>query len=162
MDSYQLNYDFKIEPENAGYFTITSDEGDITMLAKFVVDGEIHENLFELKHDGLNVTAYKTGNNEWQSMQDCDTNRYPSSAYPLLLPRVEQRLVYISIDEGTGEIAGETMLERTGDVITETRRGQLIRQFKMKDEIPIEINWGGPISTLHETFTAAKQGSPFE
>lgn len=95
-------------------------------------------------------------------MQDYEANHYPTSAYPLLLPRVEDRLVYISIDEGTGEINGETVLERSGDTITETHRDAVIRRFRMKDGTPIEIDWGGPISTLHETLAEAKAGSPLE
>jgi hypothetical protein len=95
-------------------------------------------------------------------MQNYEANHYPTSAYPLLLPRVEEKFVYISVDEGTGEIAGETMLERTGDVITETRQGQLLRQFRMKGDIPIEIDWGGPISTLRDSLVEAKAGSPLE
>jgi hypothetical protein len=54
------------------------------------------------------------------------------------------------------------MLERTGDVITETRQGQLLRQFRMKGDIPIEIDWGGPISTLRDSLVEAKAGSPLE
>jgi hypothetical protein len=65
MDSYQLFYDFKIGPKNAGYYTSTSKGDHIIMLAKFVLEGETYENLFEIKHDGFIVTAFKTGHGKW-------------------------------------------------------------------------------------------------
>ena len=142
MDIYVRHYDFKIGGKNAGYYMITSKPGYIVMVAMFTLDGKFYENLFELKHDGHNVTAYKTATVDWQSMELYGANHYPTSAYPLLLAQVKEKYVYIAIDEGTGEIQGETTLERNGEIITETRDGKTLRLFRMKDDIPVEIDWG--------------------
>jgi hypothetical protein len=161
MHRYQRYYDFKLGQINLGYFTIVRKPGHIMMMAKFETDGEVTENLFELKLDDHHVTAFKIGGGEWQNMDQYGKNHYPTSAYPLLLPRVKELFVYHSIDESTGEVEGERMLERVGDVITESLAGKITRVFQMKDGIPVEINWGGPISTLRDSLKDAKAGSPF-
>ena len=159
---YKLYYDFSIGEQNAGYYTINSRPGVITMLAKFMLDGEIYENFFELKHDGDRVTAYRSGEGGWQSMEEFGEDHYPTSAYPLLLGKVKDRYVYQSIDEGSGEVQGETVLVRSGKRIIEKRRHITRRVFWMDGNIPIKIDWGGPVSMLQETPERARMGSPFE
>ena len=152
---------FQDRRDNAGYFTIANQPGHITQIATFELEGEIYENVFELKYDGDRVTAFRAGKSEWHSMTAYGTDHYPSSAYPLLLAKAQPRFVYTSINEGTGEVEGETVLERAGDTITESRDGKTVRVFRMADGIPVEIDWGGPISTLCAGLDKAKASSPF-
>ena len=160
MTNYHRFYDFKIEDTNAGYFEIKDDGSEIYMMAKFKMGDEIYENPFWLKYTGDRVTAYKTGQGDWVDFTTFDEDHYPSSAYPLFLSRVKDELEYIGVNEGKEEVSGRRTLKRDGDEILELQDGKVGRKFRMKDGIPIEINWNGPVSHLKSSLIEAKAGSP--
>jgi hypothetical protein len=146
MPSYHHHYDFRFGEENAGTFEICDDGGHITMNACFTLDGELLENPFELKYDGDTLLACKARDEDWVDLTSLPDNHFPSCAYPLLLPRVQDRLEYQAVSDSDGSIQGLTVLTREGNLITETHDGNFQRSFLMEDDIPIEINWNGPIS----------------
>lgn len=152
-------YDFRFGEQPAGCFEITDDGNEIRMNAVFVMEGERYENPFALRYAGDRVTAYQTGDGPWTAVPpDC----HPTSAYPLLVPRVRDRLVYRAIREGDGSDLGETLLVRDGDTVTETRGGTVVRVFGLDGQGGIiAIDWGGgATSTLRVDRRAAVAGSP--
>ena len=152
-------YDFRFDAQPAGYFEISDDGSEIRMNAVFVMEGERCENPFALRYRGDRVLAYQIGDDAWQEVPP---DAYPTSAYPLLVPRVRDRLVHRAIREGDGGDLGETLLVRTGDTVTETRAGQVIRVFTLDAQGTIvAIDWGGgATSTLRADRAAAMAGSP--
>ncbi len=152
-------YDFRFGEQPAGYFEITDDGDEIRMNAVFAIDGEVCENPFTLRYAGDRVTAYQIGDGPWQVVPP---DRYPTSAYPLLVPRVRERMVHQAIREGDGSDLGETVLVRDGDIVTETRGGQVVRVFRLDAQGAIvAIDWGGgATSTLRADRAAAVAGSP--
>jgi len=162
MNPYEYHYDFKFGLANAGYFSITNKSGHITQFANFHVDGDIVESLFEIKHDGKHALECKVGDGVWRSMGDHGDYHFPGCAYPLFLPLVKDEFIYTEIDETTGGLMGKVVLKRSDDTITETRGDQVLREFKMRGDIPVQINWGGPISTLHDSLDNAKANSPIQ
>ena len=152
-------YDFRFGEQPAGCFEITDDGNEIRMNAVFVMKGERYENPFALRYIGDRVTSYRTGDGPWMTVPpDC----HPTSAYPLLVPRVRDRLVYTAIREGDGSNLGETVLDRDGDTVTETRDGRVVRVFRLDGQGAIvAIDWGGgATSTLRADRRAAVAGSP--
>ncbi len=155
-------YDFRIGHENAGYFAITDTGSEVAMIAMFTLQGETSENPFGYRYTGDRVTAYRTGARDWTTMPPGD-NRFPTSAYPLLLRGLAEQRTYLAINEGTGENLGETELVRVDDVVTESRKGRTIRVFHLdaKGRIAV-IDWGGgATSTLRADKREACAGSPF-
>ena len=159
---YHRFYDFAFADKNAGYFEIRQDKGMIYQNAKFQMGEVTYENPFSLKIEGNRVLAYKMGDGDWVDFTGYPEDNYPESAYPLLLPRVKEELSYFAVSEKDGTIMGRTVLKRTEDLIEETRDGKIVRTFRMKNGVPIEINWGGPVSHLKESLREAVSGSPID
>jgi len=157
-----LYYDFSFGDKNAGYFEVRQSSGKIYMNAKFEMGGELLVNPFEITYEGEKVLAVRAGDGEWLDFSKFPANHYPTSAYPLLLPRVKDELGYISVEEGSGRIIGEILLKRVGDTIHESKDGKTIRKFRMKDGVAVEIDWGGPVSHLKSSLEEAVKGSPLE
>ncbi|MBA3685862.1 MAG: hypothetical protein H0W72_11570 [Planctomycetes bacterium] len=155
------SYDFRFGTENAGYFEISDTGREITMNAVFAMDGQTYENPFAVRHDGQRVTAYRCGDGEWQALPP-GSDKYPTSAYPLLVPRVRDRLTYVAINEGSGEEHPDTELVRTGGIVTESRGGKVSRVFHVDAERGIwKIEWGGgAVSELRAGKAEALAGSP--
>jgi len=152
-------YDFRFGDQPAGSFEITDDGREIRMNAIFEMQGERYENPFALRYTGERVTAYQTADGPWTVVP---ADHHPTSAYPLLVPRVRDRLVYRAIREGDGSDLGETLLVREGDTVTETRGGQVVRVFRLDAQgAIIAIDWGGgATSTLRADRRTALAGSP--
>lgn len=160
MQEAHYFYDFKLDDDNAGFFEIKIESNEIYQNVKFKNGNEIYENPFFLKLEKDQVIAFKKGDGTWVNIKDYKENHYPSSAYPLLLPKVKDRLEYFQINEATGNVEGLTILERAGDTINEYRDQKLLRSFKMTDSTPVEINWGGACSKMRSSFEEALAGSP--
>lgn len=162
MSDYTRHYNFVMNDENAGYFTIVRTDDIIEMNAIFQMDGQMYENPFSLQLTDNDVVAYRVGDGAWIPVQNPASTGYPTSAYPILIDRANPQYTYSAIHEGSGEVLGETDLKRDGDVITETRAGKIIRTFVMDGSIPVTIHWGGAVSHLKDSEEEAKRGSPLE
>ena len=156
-------YDFRFGDQNAGYFEISDDGSTICMKAVFQMEGERYENPFRVRYERERVLAFKTGDGDWVEMGRYPADHFPTSAFPLLLRRLQDKLEYQAIEEGTGNVLGKTVLERVEDTVTETRDGKVVRRFVLRDEKPIEIEWGGgAVSHIAESYKDAVKDSPFE
>ena len=161
MDEYHRYYDFRLGDENVGYFEIRLMDGELFQNAKFHVDGGIQENVFCMRLVGDKAHAFKVGRSgEWISMEEYEADQYPTSAFPLLLPMVSDRLEYTPILEQSGQLGAPRTLRKLGAVIKETSGKRFTRSFRMEKEVPIEIDWGGAVSTLKDGLEDAKKGSP--
>ena len=146
---YHRFYDFSIEDEPVGFFEIEASPDRITQRAKFEIDDTVSINEYVLQIADEAVTAFRTGaDDEWRAMDDYPEDAHPLSAFPLLLPRASDEYRYRPIDEGTGEVGAERVLQRTGDVVAEVSDGVTHRSFTMDGSIPVAIDWGGAISRL--------------
>ncbi len=155
------HYDFRFGEQKAGYFTVSDDGQELTMNATFVMGGETYENPFAVRHAGGRVTAYRCGDGPWTELPP-GSDRYPTSAYPLLVPLVEDRRSYIAINEGSGEEMPGTELVRDGGIVTESRGGKTVRVFHLDAARGIwKIEWGGgAVSELRASKAEAVAGSP--
>lgn len=81
-------------------------------------------------------------------MERYGPNAYPTSAYLLLLAKLDEKLDYVPIDEGTLDVGDRLTLVRKGDTVGEYRGIEVIRSFKLQNGIPVEIDWGGATSSL--------------
>lgn len=122
-----------------------------------------YQNIFQVKFEPdlqNQVVAYKHNNGGWVNV---GAGQYPTSAYPLLLPKVVSSFSYLAVSEDTGEILGEAVLEHVGDEITETIEGNIMRRFTLNpqksDAIPISIDWGGAVSFLCKDELEAVKGT---
>lgn len=146
---YHRYYDFSIENEPVGFFEIEATVDRIYQRATFVIDDAVSTNEYVLRIDGGDVTAFRTGEDTgWQDMAAYGADAYPLSAYPLLLPTAGEKRRYRPIDEGTGAVEPERVLQWEGDTVVEIGDDEPFRSFTMQDSVPIEIDWGGAISTL--------------
>lgn len=161
MDEYHRYYDFKLGDENVGYFEIRLTDGELFQNARLRIDDETQDNLFWMRVAGDKALAFKAGRGgEWISMGEYGADQYPTSAFPLLLPMVRDRLEYTPILERSGQLGQPRTLRRIGAVIEETSGERFTRSFRMEKGIPVEIDWGGAVSALKDGLEAAKKGSP--
>ena len=154
-------YDFRINEKNLGYFEIKIENDQIYQNVKFQDGNDIYENPFFLKLKFGEIVAFKKANRDWVSIREYGDNHFPSSAYPILLTQIIDRLEYFQVNESNGEVEGKVVLEKAGPIISEYRQGKLIRSFRMENELPVEINWGGAISRIKKTFAEAAEDSVF-
>lgn len=157
----ELFYNFYIGGENEGYYYLNQTGESLFSQTKFLLDGgEVFINTFSLKLDQVKVTAYKYRDGDWVDFSVQPANYYPTSAYPLLLTKAKVKpYTYTAIRESDGAILGETTLKANGDDIIEMRDGQINRHFTMKGDLPVTIDWGGPISHLCQDAEEAVKGS---
>lgn len=150
-------YDFRFNGNPAGWFEIHESRGEIAMNAVFSMDGKVWENPFGVRHTDRSVLAYRCTPDTWIPFAH-GPDRYPTSAYPLLVPQVRERLKYFAVNEGSGKEEGETELTRDGDMVIERRGGREIRRFRLDAHCAIIwINWGGgATSTLKANEAEAK------
>lgn len=161
MDEFHRYYDFKLGEENVGYFEMRFTDGELFQNARLRIDDEIQDNLFYVRVAGDKVLAFKVGcGGEWISMEKYGADQYPTSAFPLLLPMVRDRLEYTPILERSGQLGRPRTLRRIGAVIEETSGGRVTRSFRIERDIPVEIDWGGAVSALKDGLEVAKNGSP--
>lgn len=154
-------YDFRIGGENRGWFEIADDGREIAMNAVFTMGGETYANPFRVRHAAGRATAYRVGDGDWVEVVE-PRRRQPTSAYPLLVAAVRDRLTYVAITEGSGAELGETLLERSGDTVIETRGGKTVRSFTLDSAGRIvRIAWGGgAVSEMKADRASAVAGSP--
>ena len=127
MEGCTYFYDFRINEKNLGYFEIRFEKNQIYQNVKFQDGDEVYENPFYLKLDSGKLVAFKKADRDWVPTQRYGENHFPSSAYPILLAQVTQRLEYFQINEASEEVEGIVILERTGTVINEYHNQELRR-----------------------------------
>lgn len=166
--------------ENCGFYYLSHQESDIYSHTEFHTPDGPYSNIFRVKTtkdkktQEESVFAYSHNKSVWVAAK---VNHYPTSAYPLLLPKVGRRpLKYFSISESDHEIMGEVVLTRKGNQIVETLKGQVIRRFFMDDSktgsntsseanldfnehVPTTIDWGGAVSFLCKNEIEAVKGT---
>lgn len=156
----ELYYDFRIDGRNAGYYYLKIDASHLRSHTRFRVDDTIQVSLFEVRHDGERALAYRCADAPWIDLADYPADHVPTSAYPILLPRaIDRPLVYTAILEGDGLFLPETVLAPSGDEIVESRGGRVVRRFTMRDGVPVQIDWGGPVSHLRDNVDEAVRKS---
>lgn len=148
-------YDFRIDGKNVGYFELRIEEDKIYQNVKFQSPDGVYENPFYLMLRQGRVTAFKKADQNWISMSLYQENQFPSSSFPLLLPLVTDYLEYFQISEATGLVEGPLRLERIGSVIHEFQEQNFRRSFRIENGVIVEINWGGAISKIKNTFDEA-------
>jgi hypothetical protein len=154
-------YDFRFAGERAGWFELHESPGELSENAVFQMDGKVWENPFGVRHAGGRVTAYRCTPDTWIAAP-AGGDRYPTSAFPLLVPRVRDRVAYTEINEGTGAEQPAEMV-RTGDVVETRTGGKVATRFHLDPDGTIRsIEWGGgATSTLVAGEAEAKAGLPF-
>jgi hypothetical protein len=162
MENGTYFYDFRINEKNLGFFEIKFEKDQIYQNVKFQDGNDVYENPFYLKLDSGKLVAFKKAAGDWVLIQRYGENHFPSSAYPILLGQIVDRLQYYQINEGNEEVEGITILEKSGSIINEYRQKKLMRSFKMENGLPVEINWGEAISRIKKTFAEAIEGSPLK
>lgn len=156
----ELFYNFCFGETNHGYYYLRQQDNLLFSEAKFCRENELYTNTFSVKHDGSSVLAYKYGDEAWVDFTSQSAHHFPTSAYPLLLPNAFSKpYVYTAIAEGDGSVLGETILVSEGNEIVETRKGQVVRRFTLEKEVPVAIDWGGPVSHLCTSAAEAVKGS---
>lgn len=155
-------YDFRINGKPVGYFEWWEEEDLLYQNAVFEVEGHVRRNPFWLKHKGGTITAYRVADGEWTGMPDSKEELFPTSAWILLLRRVEDQLEYTEFHEGSSEVVGPVLLKKEEGLVVESRGGKVIRRFRMENGLPVWIDWGGATSELKASRAEALAGSPLE
>ena len=165
--------------KNYGFYYLSHQDGRIYSHTEFNTPDGIYRNIFNLKIKESTVIAYKHNDGPWVDVQE---NHFPTSAYPLLLPKVgNEPLRYLCISEDTGELIGEAVLTRQVNDeaidIVETVQHKVMRRFTMAIEaktkeaeshpelpsfLPKSIDWGGAKSFLCRDEAEAVQGTSFK
>ena len=158
---HELFYDFCFGGENRGYYHLQQTDTVLYSETKFhQPNGELYVNTFTLQLEGDKVLAYQYRDEAWVDFRAQPKHIYPTSAYPLLLPKaLNDPYVYTAFSEHDGSVLGETVLTKKGQDITEVRQGNTVRRFTMRGGTPIYIDWGGPISYLCKTKEEAVKGT---
>ena len=156
----ELFYTFCFGKTNHGYYYLRQQENLLFSEAKFRTGDELYTNTFELKYHGDDVLAYKYGDGAWVDFTSQPAHHFPTSAYPLLLPKAfAQPYVYTAIAEEDGAVLGRTTLRFENNDIIETRKGKMVRRFTLEKDLPVTIDWGGPVSFLCASAAEAVRGS---
>lgn len=154
-------YDFKFNGQNAGWCEILCEPEKIFMKAIFEVEGQEIHNEFELKISNGEVTHYRSRISDWQ-LAPKEKNVYPTSAYPLLINKLDNEFTYQAFEETTGKILGETVLKQESEnTIIEMREGKITRRFISQNDEVVQIDWGGAVSDLKNSLEEAKHGSKY-
>ena len=155
-------YTFELGDQNVGYFEITEEPNTIYQKAQFRMGDDEILNIFHLKLDDGNLTAFKyQDDGEWVEMSQYDDDCFPGSAYPLLIEKANPTFRYQAIYEGSAEITGEMIATRDEGHVIETENGETRRQFWVSDGQVTQIDWGGPISRLVGSKEEAVAGSSY-
>ncbi|MEM7362832.1 MAG: hypothetical protein AAF525_02305 [Pseudomonadota bacterium] len=156
----ELFYSFEAGGEHIGvsYLRITSRR--LLSVTRFLEsEGSIYTNRFDLELDDGRVRAIQQGDGPWTNLMDLPDDHYPSSAYPLLLPRVRDTFVYTQVSDSDGSPVAVTRLVKETDDIVEYQNGQVRRRFTMNGDTPTRIDWGGAYSTLRADAGSAQGDS---
>lgn len=157
-------FTFEIDGQKVGYYEESDGGSEYYMNAFISMDGQLFENPFWIKYDGLKVSAYKYGDVDYIQFDQAE-GVYPSSALMILARSLKdgEQLDYQSFHEGRGEVIGPAKLVREGNRITEMVAGKPGRYVVLKDGKPIEYGWGGTAkSSRVEDQEAAIKNTPFE
>jgi hypothetical protein len=161
-------FTFEIDGEKVGYYEEENKDGIIYSNARLILDGNLYENVFRLKHADGKVIAYALGKEEAEGKIACidlkqPPGHYPSSAILLVMEAMKGKdtFTYTMFHEGKAQPVGEAVLKRKGNRIVETVNGKPHRYFVVQDEQIIEYGWGGTARSKRvATLAEAKAGSP--
>lgn len=149
MTHYRREYDFRIDGEVVGTFELSRKEDELYQRATFVADDQEVDDEYFLRLDGGEVVAFRTdADDPWISLDDYPNDAFPSAAFPLLLDKAQSKFRYRAIDESTGEVGEYRELNWRGDIIEEVRNDEVVRSFTVRNEVLVEVDWGGATSTL--------------
>jgi len=158
-------YTFEIDGQKVGYYEESNENGILSSNARLVMHGEMYENPFGIMHTNGRVTAYRYGNSDWIEFKE-QVDVYPTSALPLILPRVNEgeEYEYTQFIEGQGMIGKRAILKSEGEgVVSEYVEGTLMRRVVIREGVIVEYGWGGSAkSVLCESRTEAIKGTRWE
>lgn len=156
-----LFYNFCFGNRNKGYYYLRQTKDSLFSKSQFFLEkGELYTNIFELKLNADKVLAYKHQEGAWIDFRSRSENHYPSSAYPLILSKAMLKpFAYQAVSEHNDSSLGETVLSFNKGEMIEKRAAKVTRRFVMQHEIPVTIDWGGPISHLCKDAHEAVEGS---
>ena len=156
------NYGFK----NYGFYYLKQEENLLYSHTEFNTPNGPYQNIFHIQFEGDKVLAFKHNNKAWVKVEP---QHHPTSAYPLLLPRVgKDALHYTMLSEDKNEVLGEAVLKREGNEIIESLGDKTLRCFNMQsdtvygDSVPEKIDWGGAVSFLCSDEIEAVEGTNFK
>ncbi len=158
----ELFYNFMIAGKNRGFSYLNVTDTTLLSYTEFEIEANnIYRNVFHLKLDMGRVVASKQGEADWVNLSDQPPNHFPGCAYPLLLPRAsDKEYRYTQISEVSGAVVGEFVLSRIKDEIVESKDDKVYRRFKMSNDVPTTIDWGGAVSHLCGSAEQSVAGSP--
>jgi len=157
-------YTFEIDGEKVGFFEYEDNQGVLYQKASMQIDGQCLEFPFWVKHDGKDILAYKSGDQEFVSLSQ-EENAIPSSALLLFVNDLEKspNRSFELINEGTGELVGTVTFTREGNKIQSLVNGVNDNYFVLAGEKIIEFGWGGgAISRWVSTREEAVAGTYWE
>ena len=154
-------YTFEMDGSNVGFSYLRKSSQRLLSLTKFRTPGmSLYTNLFDLRLSAGRVIAVKQGHAQWVDLSHLPFDHYPSAAYPLLLHKVgSEPFFYTQISEVDGSPIAVMTLTRVGSCVLESAGKTVRRRFLMEDEVPVQVDWGGPISRLCTNASEATRGS---
>lgn len=158
----ELFYNFMIAGRNRGFSYLNVTDANLLSHTEFEMEpNNIYRNIFHLKLKNGRVVESKHGEDDWVNLSDQPPNHFPGCAYPLLLPRVNDKAFrYTQISEDSGAVIGEFVLSRIDDEIVELNDDKIYRRFRMSNDVPTSIDWGGAVSHLCGSPKESVAGSP--
>jgi len=162
------------EFKNYGFYYLRQEDEVIYSHTEFNTPDGIYKNIFSIKYLKDVALSYQHNNGDWVKVK---ASHYPTSAYPLLLPKVNQEaLSYHMISEDTGKVLGQATLKQSGTEISERLDGNVLRRFVMEANehssshipneilvhVPRSIDWGGAVSFLCHDQDEAVVGTNFK
>jgi len=150
-------FDFTIDGKRVGYYEIDERPGLLYANARLLVEGEVREHPFWVRHVDERPTEVRVGAASWQPVP---ADAYPTSAYPFVVRRGLER--YRALVEGTLEL-DERELRSEDGLIVERSGGRVTRAFDVRAGVIVRIDWGGGAeSRLVASFEEATRGTAFE
>jgi hypothetical protein len=158
-------YTFEIDGQKVGFYEESNENGILSSNARMIMQGELFENSFSIKHVAGKVTAYQYGDTEWKDFKEKE-GVYPTSALALIVSHVKDsgQFEYTQYIEGQGKIGKKAVLRAEDEgVVNEYIEGKPVRRVVVKEGVIIEYGWGGTAkSEICESKAEAVKGTRWE
>lgn len=167
MNRTVFYYNFLIGGKPAGYYELEDTGSEIFANATFEMGGQVLENKFDVRYEGVTVTGYRIGAGAWRTEGLDSPDHFPSSAYELVLRDWAGDRSYQCVREEDGAVLGETKLTGKslaigGFEVAEERDGITLRRFVIDGGRVLSIDWGGAISELCSNYEEATRDTRFQ
>ncbi|GEM_PF-2864232 len=156
-------YTFEIEDQHIGYYSEVREKDLFKSVAFMKMGGKWYDNSFWLRLEGERITGYTFTGEDWFDFEQ-DPDVFPTSALPLLIPKVLNEetgeFTYRQFIEGEHAVGKTAVLKLEGrDVIVEYVDGQPHRKIFLNGNSVQEYQWGGTAKSIRcATEADAKKG----